>query len=231
MFSSLDRVDIVATGVYIQTDHRTANEIKQEPELSILFAVVRVLNPLRGNEDPAQNPVVVYVAREPPPAFLCQAIRAAGGQIAVDVAGEFRAAPLDEGEGEGEEPPPLEVVIDAAFAGLAQRVAAEHGVELTRDGLATVEQALADVAGDPEQDELTYWSSVMKLGSFGGELIRTKNGGEWRAVDSGTLPIALATVYQGEEATVNPLGKAIKRFANGDEDSLVGLVDILCRQP
>ena len=30
-----------------------------------------------------------------------------------------------------------------------------------------------------------------------------------------------------EEATVNPLGKAIKRFANGEEDSVPLLIDLI----
>jgi len=53
MYSSLDRVDILlapdADGHprYVQTDHRTAEEVEEEPALSILFAVVRLLNPRR----------------------------------------------------------------------------------------------------------------------------------------------------------------------------------------
>jgi len=70
---------------------------------------------------------------------------------------------------------------------------------------------------------------VMKLGSLGGEVIRASNGGRWIAADSGSLPFALLTRFRGGEATVNPLGKAIKRFMNGQVDSLVALVDQLRR--
>src|SRR5262249_44281881 len=118
-----------------------------------------------------------------------------------------------------------------AFANLARAVAAEHGVELTVEGLEIVERALAETAGDPEEDEIAYWSAVMKLGSFGGEVIRASNGGRWLVVATGSLPLALTTTFQGEEATVNPLGKAIKRFANGEGDSLVALVNVIRSQP
>jgi len=58
-------------------------------------------------------------------------------------------------------------------------------------------------------------------------LIRASNGGRWTITDSGSLPFALTTRFRGEEATVNPLGKAIKRFTNGEEDSLVALVNVI----
>ena len=40
-----------------------------------------------------------------------------------------------------------------------------------------------------------------------------------------SLPFALFTRFQSEEAKINPLGKAIKRFAIGEEDSLVYFVN------
>jgi hypothetical protein len=227
MFSSLDRIDIVlkekaGRKQYVQTDHRTAEEIEQEPELSVLFALVRILNPKRMAEEGEPEPVVLYSAMNPPPEFLRRAIRAAGGLLTIG-----RSTDPEPEEGVA---PPLEEVIASAFANLARAVATEHGVELTLEGLEAVESALAESAGDPDDDEIAYWSAVMKLGSFGGELIRTTNGGRWEVVDSGSLPFALSTRFRGEEATVNPLGKAIKRFANGEEDSLVALVNVVCNQ-
>src|SRR5437879_1072282 len=116
MFSSLDRIDIITTGAYVQTDHRTADEIEREPELSVLFAIVRVLNPTRVEPADSAKPVV-YVAQNQPPEFLRHAIRAAGGRLAIDAGEDPQSAP-EEGE-----TPPLEVIIGSAFAGLARRVA------------------------------------------------------------------------------------------------------------
>jgi hypothetical protein len=229
MFSSLDRIDVVATGqngqqCFFQTDHRTAEEIEQQPELSILFALVRIVSPLRMAKEGAPRPTVTYTAQHRPPEFLRRVIAAAGGQLMI-------GSPPTQPVPYEEQPPPLEEVMASAFAGLARKVADEHGVELTIEGLEVVEQAVAGAAGDREEDEIAYWKAVMELGSFGGEVIRQSNGGRWAVVPTGSLPFALLTTFRGAEATVNPLGKAIKRFANGEEDSLVLLVKMLRQQP
>jgi hypothetical protein len=228
VFSSLDRIDIVLKEVegrkqFVQTDHRTAGEVEEEPELSVLFALIRILNPKRMAEPGTPEPVVMYAARERPPEFLRKAIRAAGGLITL---GPGTQPEPDEGD-----TPPLDEVIQSAFLNMARAVAAEYRVRLTPAGLAAVERALAGSAGDPEGDEIGYWSAVVKLGSFGGEVIRASNGGRWLVVATGSLPFALSTRFRGEEATVNPLGKAIKRFAHGEEDSVLSLVNLIRSQP
>ncbi len=226
MFSSLDRVDIVLKKgpdgrlTFVQTDHRSAEEIEREPELSVLFALVRVLNPRRMAEPGGPEPVVIYTSMERPPEFLHRAIRAAGGLLSVGPGSDPEQEPA-----EGR--PPLQPIVEEAFADLARAVAAGHGVELTPAGLEEVERIEAARAGDPEDDEIGYWSAVVKLGAFAGEVVRAANGGRWAVVDSGSLPFALTTTYQGQEATVNPLGKAIKRFANGEEDSVGTLVNLI----
>lgn len=228
MFSSLDRIDIVLKGeppTYVQTDHRDAAEIEREPELSVLFALTRVLNPKREAKPGQPHPVVLYVAKERPPDFLRRAVAVAGGRLVVGLtAGTDEAVPIDDlGP-----LPPLADFVPESFAACARAVAAEFGVAVDRAGLAVVEAALADRAGDPDDDEIGYWTGVVQLGSFAGEVIRAANGGRWEVVDSGTLPFALQTTYQGNPATVNPLGKAVKRFANGEEDSLTYFVQVVC---
>jgi hypothetical protein len=229
VFSSLNRVDIVlkpgpdGRRRFVQTDHRTAAEVAQEPELSAVFALVRILAPRRLAEPGEPEPLVIYSARERPPESLRQVIHAASGQLVIG----DDLQPLVEEAGS----PPLEEVIEAAFANLARAVAAEHNAPLNLAGLEAVERSLADSAADPEEDEVAYWSAVVKLGSFGGEIMRAANRGQWIVPDSGSLPFALLTRFRGEQATVNPLGKAIKRFTNGEGDTLVALVNLICSQP
>jgi hypothetical protein len=225
MYSSLDRIDIVLgkdgqDQEYVQTDHRTTEEIEAEPELSVLFALVRILNPQRMARENSRQGTVHYQCFQPPPEFLVRAIRAAGARLTVG----DRLEPVPE---EGAAPVLVEVAAEA-FAGLAARTAAEHGVEVNLAGLQTIEEELAGGDLDPEEDEIAYWTAVMQLGAFAGEVIRASNGGHWEIVDTGTLPFALETTFQGSEATVNPLGKAIKRFANGAEDCVASLVEMVC---
>jgi hypothetical protein len=229
MFSSLDRIDIALKPTadgrqqYVQTDHRNLAEIEKEPELSVLFALIRVLNPKRMAKAGTPEPVVLYSVQGEAPDFLRRAVRAAGGQI---ITGSNIHPEPDEGDR-----PRLDDVISSAFADMARAVATELRVTETPAGLAEAEQALAKVASDPKKNEIAFWSAVIKLGSFGGELIRASNGGQWIIVNSGTLPFALSTSFQGGQATVNPLGKAIKRFTSGEGDSLVDLLDLLRKKP
>src|SRR5207248_1147414 len=143
-------------------------------------ALVRVLNPKRMVKAGEPEPAVIYAAMEEPPEFLRRAIRAAGGLVAVGL-GATPAA--DTGER-----PPLAAVVASAFADLARAVATEYRVALTADGVEAVEQALAAEVGDPEEDEIGYWSAVVKLGAFAGEVMRTANGGRWQVTDTGSLP-------------------------------------------
>jgi hypothetical protein len=235
---------------YWQTDHRDAQEIEKQRALSTLFALTRILNPRRGVPSGQPAPVMVYSAMYPPPEFLLQALRAAGALLTLgdDLDPKPIPGPATESRERGsflgrtigaargllggaadrkdEGTPSLDDIIQNAFTSLAREVAAEHGVPMTLAGLQTVEDALAATAGSADEDEAAYWSAVFKLGAFAGELIRTSNGGRWVQVETGSLPFALSTTYRGAEATMNPLGKAIKRFAEGEGESVVALVRV-----
>lgn len=256
MFASLDSIDIVTQRTdgrreYWQTDHRTAQEIEQQPALSVLFALTRILNPLRGGEAGEARPVIIYSASHPPPEFLRRALGAAGALLtigddiepkepvpaAVPAGGTFVGRILGGLFGAGaakrndSAAGALDAMLQRAFAEPAASVAAEHGVPLTIEGLRTVEDAIAASQPDPEVDEAAYWTAVFELGSFGGEVLRAACGGRWVMAEMGTLPFALSTTYRGGPSTVNPLGKAIKRFAEGEEDSLVALVNVIRANP
>jgi hypothetical protein len=226
MYSSLDRVDVVAEKdghkEYCQTDHRSAAEIGAQRELSVVFALTRILNPKRSAKVGGQEPVVIYVLQEEPPEFFRRAIRAAGGLI--EVRRSTRPQP------DTDERPPLDEVVSSAFADLARVVATEHGAPLTVEGVATVERALAETAGTREENELAYWSAVVKLGAFAGAVLISLNGGDWRVVETGSLPFSVITTFKGGEATVNLLGKAVKLFEDGPEDSVAALVRMVSSQ-
>lgn len=225
MFNSLDRIDIElkpdATGRrhFLQTDHRTRVELEAEPELTTLFAVIRVLNPMRVRGDDEPVPIVSYSVVEPPPQCLMDAVAAAGGRLIEDVAihDPIPVARV----------PALHDVITSAMSGLVRATMAEHGVSFDVDGLKALERALSAIPMSVDEDASVYWGAVLKLGAFAGELIRASNGGRWEATGSGSLPISLITSFRGGEATVNPLGKAIKRFDQGEDESVVTLVNVV----
>src|SRR5262249_42503136 len=78
MYCSLDKIDLAATvdgrQVAIQTDHRSGSEIADQLELSILFAMTRVLNARESNS-------TVYYVVSAPPRQLVEALRAVGAVI------------------------------------------------------------------------------------------------------------------------------------------------------
>jgi hypothetical protein len=259
MYASLGRIDIVAQRdgrkEYWQTDHRDAEEIEKQRALSILFALARILNPRRGVQAGEPEPVMIYSAVSPPPEFLLQALRAAGALLTVGndldpkpIPGPAAATPergsflgraigaargILGGAADGTDAgaPSLDDIVQDAFSRLAREAAAEHGVPMTLAGLQTVEDALAATAVSADEDETAYWSAVFKLGALAGELIRASNGGRWVQVQTGSLPFALSTRYRGGEATMNPLGKAIKFFTDGEDDSVVALVRVAQTTP
>jgi hypothetical protein len=227
MYASLDRIDLISTGEdgrpwYIQTDHRSAEEIAQTAELSTIFALLRILNAQRMAESRDEQARISYVLSSPPPAFFIPVIAAAGAQAQIGL-GEPEAPPA--------EVPALDELLQEAFAALAERTAADHRVPLSMDGLAALELELTAEPLDAEEDTIGYWTTVVALGALAGEVMRTANGGHWAAGGRGTLPIILSTRFNGEDATVNPLGKAIKLLANGEEDSLVPLARLIISQP
>jgi hypothetical protein len=236
MYSSLDRIDIVTDAPgggrrCIQTDHRDVAEIEHEPELSTLMALVRVLNPLRFGEEGSPPPEVVYFATHQPPPFLRHALASAGAALTVgpDAPGTPLAYDLSLGAFT-----PVDALADEAFAALARQTAEAAGLTLSLSGLVAYERSLvADGPPSAEDNEARYWSSVLKLGAFTGELLRGANGGRWAhsSAAPGRLPFVMLASYRGERATVNPLGKAIKYFDHGEQDAPSALARALQSEP
>lgn len=227
MWASLDRIDVISAGEdgrpwYIQTDHRSADEIARAPELSTALALLRILNARRLADSRGEQASIRYALSSPPPAFLLEAIAAAGAWAQVDLDGPALAP----GDGSA-----LDEALQAAFAALARRTATDHGVTVSLAGLEAVELALPATPPAAETDEIGYWTAVVALGALGGEVMRAANGGRWQPGGRGSLPVVLATRFNGEDATVNPLGKAVKLLANGEADSLAALARLIISQP
>ncbi|MFC1610137.1 hypothetical protein ACFL6C_04215 [Myxococcota bacterium] len=219
MYSSLDRIDIVAeqpdgTQFSVQTDHRSAEEIESEPDLSIIFTLIRILNPLRMGEMAVGG--VDYIFQAPPPDFLQQAVASAGAVLKVDK----QPVPYTG--------PELEVTVLAnqSLAALANDVAKERGLPFTEEGLAELEAEIAEDIPDQEEDEVGYWTTVIQLGAFCGEVIRAAVGGSWIVPEMAmsSLPFVFQATVRGDESKINPLGKAIKFLDDPESDSLTGLV-------
>jgi hypothetical protein len=208
MYTTLDRIDIVTKkkedgrAGYVLTDHRSADEIEAEPELSVLFALTRVsaacaMGEREGGAD------VSYVCRSAPPGFLREAVAAAGGVVSV----------------EGAEEPPgvsrsVDDIADEAFRGLAARVAAREGASVDAPLLERLEDATLASPPRKDDDEGQYWARVLELGALCGELLRAKTGGRWTAARDrdGLFPFA----FTAGKGTFNVVDRAHRFLDQGE---------------
>lgn len=245
MFASLHRADgelPPEDGVprFVLTDHRTAKEMKASRDLSIIFAMVRVLRTRRLTDDPP--PIVYYMTQYLPPDFLVEAVGACGGRL---VLGKDPKAWRDLTERGPENPArSVEVLANESMAAIAERAASENRISLDRDGLERYEQTYFPDEEEEEEDEdeepsdggEARWTGIVKLAAFAGELLRRETGGSWIVQREGdaSFPLLFSCKAGRKEIVPNLLGKAQKLCKNGQEDSLLHLVStvvVLLQQP
>ncbi len=219
-----DRIDIVAQHrasgmkLYVQTDHRDVAEIEANRDLSIVLALMRVLNPMRTGKREGGRFRVVYAASFGAPTFLHQAIVAAGGVLEID-----RREQSYRGE-----VPPVEVILNSSLENIAAGVSQRTGLPLTVEGLAALERSVAQTRPDKEQDYVFYWTSVIEMGAFAGAVMRRLRGGGWTGTDE--LISTLPAVYVCWTQTVNFFGKAMKCLESGETDSIAFMAKVVCQQ-
>lgn len=221
MYASLTQVDLVLSGKhpdqrhFLQTDHRTGAEIEENLELSILFAIIRTLNPLRLRAEGEPAPIVSYLLNggQCPEAFR-QVVAATGAIIVEDLEHMDELVANAETSNTANQDALIKT-INENMAALALKVCRRDNLVLSVDGLTAYEKTREK----PDEDNtIAYWSYVIELGAVTGALISQSNGGIWLPATSGSLPLGLVTRYQGEEAMVNPLGKVIKFLQYGDKE-------------
>lgn len=223
MYSSLRKIDIVAadpagTKLLVQTDHRGADEVDSEADLSVIFALTRILLPQQSTH--GEGAVVRYTILGTAHPRLVEVAASTGATLeasgaSVDLSRAPRRAP--------------EALADEAFAGLARVVLAREGLALDDAGLAALEASLAG-APTEEEDEIAYWTAVTELAAVTGELIRKQHGGQWAPVPPKTgMTVDIPFLFQVGDSYSNPVGKAVKFLMYGEAESprqlLVGLQD------
>jgi hypothetical protein len=219
MYSSLDRIDILAEGdsgvLAVQTDHRPRAEIEDEPELSTLFALIRVLNARRILADQERTiEAVVYVALDDPPPFLLEAL----GSVEATI--ERTPARIREALQPGDQP--AEEIADRAFAALAARVGRRVGLSDPAAALRALEAELCASPPDREEDETGYWRGVLELAALAVTVIRNQHPGRWTRVDQGEVPFGFA--LDGDSGVVLPANRAQRLIEDGEGESMFLLV-------
>ena len=223
MFCSLDKIDLVATvagePVAVQTDHRTAREIEATPELSVLFAMSRVLNARAHVEAEGHAGAAVhYVVADEPPPLLRDALAATGAVLEHP---DDRLEPLGPPS-----PRAIGILADQAFAALARRTAARVGVRDVAVALRMLEDQTFAAPPVHDEDELAYWERVLELAALTGELLRAKHPdvGGWVHSDRALIPFGFQ-VSEGDGATVMfPTNRAQRAVEDGRSESMFRLL-------
>lgn len=222
MYSSIQKIDIAARSpdgpVYVQTDHRSCDEVESEPELSTLFALARlILARAHATKQGETNAAVVYASIDAhPPAFLVEAIASTGAQLS---RGPDKAAPLAKVA-----VTPAELA-DKAFRGLAAKCCARTGSTDPAIALAAIEaETMADVP-DLEEDEITYWTRILELAALTGEVIRAKHQGAWDTLsDTKLADVPFAYKLAGGELML-PTNRAGRFIDDGPAESMFHMID------
>lgn len=222
MYCSLDKIDLAAQvegrQIALQTDHRSTAEIEAEPELSVLFAMARVLNAREhlaetGHPDPLD--AVRYIVADEPPALLVEALRAVGATL--------ERSPNHELVRLGEvSKTAVGDLADRSFAGLARRAATRVGTRDLAIALRMLEdQTLADPPA--RDDEPVYWQRVLELAALLGELLRAKYpGGRWAYTDRSLIPFGFQ--IDGGSTVMFPTNRAQRVIEDGPDESLFKLL-------
>lgn len=217
MYCSIDKIDLAARiegrPVAVQTDHRAYAEIEAEPELSVLYAMARVLNARTHLFESGHHDAVVhYAVTIDPPELLREAIGAVGGTLergkrleVLGMANEMLAGEL----------------ADRCFSALAQRVKSRVG---SRDVAIALRMLEDQTFADPpsRDDEPAYWQRVLELAALAGELLRARYPGRWVQTDRALVPFGFQV--QSGAAVMFPTNRAQRVIEDGADESLFKLL-------
>ncbi|MDB4961646.1 MAG: hypothetical protein JWP01_1645 [Myxococcales bacterium] len=195
----------------IARDDRSAEAITEARHLSTVIAIARVVRGTFAIEERhGGHGLVIYSVREHPPAFLVDAVSAAGGVVFDGSREHTTRSPLA-----------TTVQLDAAFSDLASAVRRRLKVGSIGDALDVLEHHVRRRA-IPKDDAVATWTAVSELAALAGELIRADRPARWRAAGNERFPLAL-DLGKGEIAFPGKLAQAIVEGAAGSLRSLVAI--------
>jgi len=223
VFCSIDKIDLAARvdgkPIAVQTDHRSREEILTAPELSVLFAMARIVNArAQLADDGHRDAAVHYVVGDEPPAMLREALAAAGatlsfGETPYEKRGDARLEVLEGGSAHA-----VGMLADRTFAELARSAAAKVGVRDLAMALRMLEDQTYAAPPVRDDDELAYWTRVLELSALAGELLRAKYDGRWIQSDRSLVPFGFQLT--ATETLMFPTNRAQRVVEDGRAESL-----------
>jgi hypothetical protein len=227
MYSSIDRVDVVGEtpegALLVQTDHRSVSEIEQEPELSVLFALARILNAQHiAKAKQLKVAAIVYTPILGAPPFLVDALGTVGAHLEDMTTMQRTRLSSDRDPAE---------LADHMFTALAAVVCERVGADGPEQALAFVEDdhGAAYGAAPDEDNEIAYWTTVFELMALTGEIIRARAGGSWVVADHGSVPFGFKLPTGSVLLPGNRAQRCLDEGAQEGMTVLLGSLDTLAR--
>jgi hypothetical protein len=195
----------------IARDDRSTDAITEARHLSTVIAIARVVRgrfAIDARHD--GRGLVIYSVREAPPAFLVDAVSAAGGIVFDGSREHANKSPLA-----------TTVQLDAAFSDLASAVRRRLKVSSIGDALDVLEHHVRRRA-IAKDDVVATWTAIAELAALAGELIRAHHPARWIEAGNERFPLGL-DLGKGEIAFPGKLAQVI---VDGGAGSLRSLVKI-----
>ena len=218
-WADLDRLAAARPGAdgaarLVVRDDRPARDVIEAVPVSTVIAIARVLRARRVlAERHGGKGTVIYATATPmePPAFLIDAVTAAGG-IVFDGARERVAAA----------PRVLTLQLDAAFLDLATVVRRRTKARTFADAIELREHELRLRPVDAA-DPGARWIAIAELAALAGEVVRERRAGRWLDDGAQRFPLAL-DLGKGLRLAPGALAQAI---VEGGAGSMRALIDEL----
>lgn len=191
-------------------DERATSAMLEARPLSTVIAISRVIRARAAIDGRYEGRgVVIYNCPEAPPAFLVDAVSAAGGVVFAAGRDHVNRAALA-----------TSVQLDGAFVDLATSVRRRFKVGNAGDALDVLEHHLRrrPIAKD---DPVAWWTLMFELAALTGELVRADRPARWIAMPTQPLPVALEL---GAAGTVIP-GRMAQTLLEGGAGSMRSLVE------
>lgn len=199
------------TATLVVRDDRSRDRMLETKHLSIVVAISRVARARHAlAERYASRGAIVYVTSSTPPAFVVDAVTAAGGVVFDGAREHVARSPLA-----------TTMQLDAAFCDLASVVRRRLDARTFGDALDTLERDLRRER--PERtDVAAWWTAIIELAALAGELVRETRAGRWVEAPAQRLPLALDL---GKGELLFP-GKLAQTIVEGGAASMRSLLEI-----
>jgi hypothetical protein len=224
MYSSLDKIDIPTQSkngaiIFHQTDHRSKKEIEEDRDMSIIFALVRVLNPKRMAKMDKKKVEIHYDCPGKVPEFLHQAVASAGGKLFEDHKEIVYKGTIVN----------VEELMNKTLTRIGQETAKKENLDFSIESMKMYERKLAKMKLNVENDEIMYWENVIRTGAFAGEILKNYTGGRWVKDKQGycQIPIIFEVKTKDGVGSPNFMSKTTKFIENGSEDSIAYMLQTL----